>query len=339
MLDNSLSIGRGNLAICRETIRYLAENAGEDTDLALAVFGEDIGILTDFGESREVLKERLDTVELMDRDTYIIDNLTELLLSWKKADLADRCIVLFTDGEEKEPLYHDKEELYFLLARLDYPVYVVDCVTKRDVPIKTLSAISTISGGELLYTEFEDSEAGVEQKLGDKILALSEAAFSYREEAYATEPAIDSYEEVLEAEDDRDTFAQGEVQELMQADDAADTQETVAVSAYENPEHLAANELAWEGGVIERKPGNYLTILGMVCFAIIFLTVIRLIAGSRPGRKKKRRRKSRAPSRRSAYRSAVRTESFEEPTLCLKDEDRSSGDTMLLFQAEGGQTV
>ncbi|MCR4657295.1 MAG: VWA domain-containing protein [Lachnospiraceae bacterium] len=342
MLDNSLSIGRGNLAICRETIRYIADNADNEISLALSVFGEDIGALSDYGESRETLKERLDAIELMDRDTKITDNLTELLLEWKKADLADRCIILFTDGEETEPVDHEREEMYFLLERLDYPVYVVDCVTKKEVPHKLLSAVSTISSGELLYTEFEDSEAGVEKKLGDKLLSFIEAKYLYTSVEGVYEK--NSSEKTGMAEEERpmetgameneatDETGQAEtVTEDFQTDVTVyaqnDLPEEVYTETYEyqTAESLAGNEISIERHNLMKDPADIINILCIAFFSVIAVLAISLAAISK--KRKAERRKNRTKT--------VKRRITEEQTECLKEEPNGLEETMLLFAQNG----
>ncbi len=176
MLDNSLSMGRGNLAICRETIKYVLDNADKEYGFSLTLIGEDRGVLGDCGDTRETLKEKLSKVGLIDSEPLITDNLTEILLDLRHNREAQRCVLFFSDGIEKESLRHEKEELYFLLETSDIPSYVIDCVTKESC-IKKPSSIATISGGELLYTDFKDSEAEVEKKLGDKILGCMRSGF------------------------------------------------------------------------------------------------------------------------------------------------------------------
>ncbi|MCR4657075.1 MAG: VWA domain-containing protein [Lachnospiraceae bacterium] len=331
LLDNSLSVGRGNLAVCRETIRYLADNAGSGIDFALSVYGEDIGMLSDFGEGRNVLKERLDSIELIDRETYLTDNLAALLLEWKKADFADRCIILFSDGEDAQSINHEKGELYFLLAKLDYPVYAVQCVNDRNAPIKNLSAVSTISSGELLFTEFEDSEAAVEKKLGDKILSYINARYFIEASG---EPALnqDSGTDIEETEDQNTGIAhEADVMDgnagIAVEGYEGNTGETVY--NYESVERLAGNEMVYSGGSLKPGNENYIYIPGIIFFLIIAITIIRLIASAKKGKKAE----NRAGNRKNRVRR-TRMSFSEEPTERLADEARSSGDTMLLFADE-----
>ncbi len=183
LIDNSMSVGNANFMLCKETAKYICENSKSGDLIRIASFGEDIEYITDYTSDSTLLEAGIEKLEMEDRDTYITDNLTQILTEWRDQDVACRNIILFTDGEESEPLMHDKEEMYYLMEQTDYPVYVVQCVDKKSDPAaKNLSAIATISNGRLLLTEFEGSEAESEKTIGNKILeAMSERSSSISE--------------------------------------------------------------------------------------------------------------------------------------------------------------
>lgn len=175
LIDNSRSVGEANFTLCKETAKYIAEHLSEEDSARIATFGEGIEYLTDYTGDTALLKERIDKLVLIERDTYITDNLADIIMDWNRQDVACRNIILFTDGEEKEPVRHANEELYYLLKEADYPVYIVQSVENKSISAsKNLSAVATISGGELLLTEFEGSEGGSEQIMGDRILKAIE---------------------------------------------------------------------------------------------------------------------------------------------------------------------
>ncbi|MBR4719083.1 MAG: FHA domain-containing protein [Lachnospiraceae bacterium] len=171
LIDNSKSVGAPNFQLCKETAKYICSNIAAGDSCRIADFGEDVSYLTDYSEDTDVLLQSIDGIEMRDRDTYITDNLVDILTEWKEQDVACRNIIIFTDGEENDPVLHANEELYYILSESGYPVYVVQSVESNSVPAsKNLSAISTISGGKLLLTEFEGSEGGSEKIMGDAIL-------------------------------------------------------------------------------------------------------------------------------------------------------------------------
>ena len=336
LLDNSLSIGRGNLAICRETIKYIADTAQEGISLGLAVYGEDIGVICDYGEDRAVLKEKAGLIELADRDSCLTDVLTEELLYWRKADLADRCIILFTDGEGKAPVRHAREELYYLLQELDYPVYVVDLVTQEDVSLMNLSAISTISGGELLYSEFEDSDAGVEQKLGDELLFLINTRYSLPERLSYVKTGET---EIYRAEDNADQEALEGTESPVEKEtkDEADMDSSSAENMFQEIleyEHLneisySDNQIALRGETVSSPPVS-LTVLGGCFFLVAAIIIINLFC-------MRKKRKSAGSRRRRENRPTKPVyEETGEPTVCLSEGYGDMGETELLFSQEAG---
>ncbi len=336
LLDNSLSIGGGNLAICRETIRYIADNAKEGISLGLAVYGEDMDVICDYGEDRAILKEKAGLIELTDRDACLTDVLTEELLYWRKADLADRCIILFTDGKEKAPVRHAREELYFLLNELDYPVYVVDLITKEEVSLMNLSAISTISGGGLLYSEFEGSEAGVEQKLGDELLFLINTRYSLPEQpSYVGrgETEIYRFEDnmVPEAFEGTDILLDNEEKSEAGKDSASDDM-TREIREYERLSGInySDNQISLTSRAVKSSP-DYISILSGCFFLVAACIIIKLLSM----RKKKRSRGSRhSRHRKESRQTELIYEENGEPTVCLSEEEADMGQTELLFSKE-----
>ena len=324
LLDNSLSLGGGNLAICRETIRYILDNAPEPVMFTLMLSGESTEIIGKASDGREVLKERLSSVGLVDRDGPLTDNLTELLLQWKRADVTDRCIILFTDGKEEESVAHTREELYYLLYRLDFPVYVVDCVTGGELSAKNLSAISTISDGELFYSEFQGSEAEIERKLGDRILFLMDVKYSltgrYTDETAAAEPQAET-EEAGYADVGELTEEAGAGTDEVLAE-ASGTEETFMLK-----EAFSGRETVMESKYL-KKEFPYITVMSSVFFAIIIITIIMLVTA------KRRRPKTKPVPVRS--RRAVYSEGEEDMTVCRKEKALPSSDTMLLFEQGRG---
>ena len=198
LIDNSKSMGQANFLLSKETAKYLCRNMDAQDLCRVAVFGEDVEYIDDYSQDVESLCADIDTLELHDRDTYITDNLVNILAEWRDQDVACRNIILFTDGKENESLLHANEELYYMLSDLAYPVYVVQCVETRNVaPSKNLSAIATTSRGKLLLSEFEGSDGGSEKIMGEEILERINEGRRKAEEAKAEEVKA----EVAEAEE------------------------------------------------------------------------------------------------------------------------------------------
>ncbi|MBQ7563175.1 MAG: VWA domain-containing protein [Lachnospiraceae bacterium] len=348
LLDNSLSVGRGNLAICRETIRYLSENTEEETELSLAVFGEEATLVSDFGTDREIFKERLYKIVPEDKDTCLTDVLMGTVESWRSADLADRAILLFTDGEGQESLRYAKEELYYRLAVSDYPVYIVDCVTKQKETLKDLSAIAAISGGSLFFTEFEDSEAEVERKLGEKVLTAMREKYELKH-SFPGSQSQEEEEVPLSEVYGGDSAVYGVPEEEDAGASLETVTETLLAKAYGENETEAVSGIlnvddGADGSAVslteeENEPASLFLPVGMGFFIVLLILYLvkALHFKKRRKRKTKRgKRKIRQIHGRSTG-TERRAEGFpgEETTLCLREEAYHSGETQLLFQDPG----
>ena len=69
------------------------------------------------------------------------------------------------------------------MDKADYPVYVIGCVQENSrEAMKNLSALARISGGQIFFTEFEDSEAEIERKIGDGLLKAMQENRTVQEE-------------------------------------------------------------------------------------------------------------------------------------------------------------
>ena len=187
LIDNSKSMGEPNFMLCRETAKYICNNIAAEDSCRVAVFGEDVEYLTDYTTDSTLLTGIIDGITMYNRDTYVTDILVKILAEWEEQDVACRNIILFTDGGEEESVLHANEELYYMLSEAGYPVYIVQSVESKAVAAnRNLSAISRISGGKLLLTEFEGSDGGSEKIMGEEILT---AINDNRESVSEEEPA------------------------------------------------------------------------------------------------------------------------------------------------------
>jgi len=175
LIDNSISIDKGNRAIIQAIVNYMVKNKSDLDEYSLASFDENINYLTDYSATEEEIIKAINKVEYLDHKTYITDALMNTINEWHDADFAMRNIVLITDGMGDLSKSYPNEELYIKLSKNGYPVYVIGCVQENnEFVMKDLAAIARMSGGKMLYTEFEDSEANVEQKICEQLFAAIE---------------------------------------------------------------------------------------------------------------------------------------------------------------------
>lgn len=202
LVDQSSSISRGNREIIQAVLRYLVEHADSDTQFGFATITSDYEILKEFDVDRYEILDAIGMLTYQEEQTYVTDALMNIVNEWTQADLAMRDIILISDGLSNVADSYPVEELFMTLDKSSYPVYVLGCVQKDSLAaMKELAAVARISGGEMFYTDFEDSEASVEQKVGDAILkAMKERRTSAAEEETETAEDVtvtDTFEEPL----------------------------------------------------------------------------------------------------------------------------------------------
>lgn len=351
LIDNSRSVGEPNFLLCKETAKYICENAGTEDSCRIAVFGEDIEYLTDYTKDVSVLTSGIDEIEMRDRDTYVTDNLVNIITEWEEQDVACRNIILFTDGQEEESVLHANEELYYMLQEAGYPVYVVQSVESRNLPAsRNLSAISRISGGKLLLTEFEGSEGGSEKILGDRIL---EAINGAREEAMLSESPVlqePAAEEATETETDEvdgeeETSGDG-YEEMYITSDHDDTvnagNASMTEQAYITKDAYASVDNAPIIRNTDRKTGgvglNVIFPAAGLLFALIFAVVVILVMrrNVRSDRRDKRVLAGISSDLEREARIAEDAEDYDCSTFKLSEE---YGATRLLEQTDGGYDI
>ena len=79
LVDDSLSVEKGNQEIIKATLTYLFEHADAEDAFALAVFGETVNYAADYGVDRQSLIEAVDELTFTDQDTYLADALMGIL--------------------------------------------------------------------------------------------------------------------------------------------------------------------------------------------------------------------------------------------------------------------
>jgi len=194
LVDNDATVSDVNQKLVKATLKYMFYHRPEDRAFSLSTYEHDVVSAEDFVCDTDDLVCSADSIEFEAKDSNLSDTLSEVITRWKESDFACRDILVFTDGLEGSALFHEKEELYYLLENTEYPVYIVMLVQDNNAEAKKgLSAISVTSGGKLFETEFPDSEAAVDRLLCEKIYAaMDEYAVAH----------WNMYEESAETEDD-----------------------------------------------------------------------------------------------------------------------------------------
>lgn len=176
LVDNDSTVSEVNQKIIKSTLKYMFYHTPENRAYCLQNYThaleEDEVYTTEIND----LLCKADTMEFSAKDSNLNDCLASVLTSWKESDFACRDIVVFTDGMESVGTDYEKEELYYLLENTKYPVYVVYLVQDdNSAAKKQLSAIATLSEGELFETVYPGDDAGVDRFISEGIFSEMES--------------------------------------------------------------------------------------------------------------------------------------------------------------------
>lgn len=200
LVDNDATVSAVNQKLVRAVLKYMFYHSPVDRTFCLSTYEHDIEEPEEYENDPGDLAYKVDKLEFAPKDSNLCDTLCSVITRWKESDFACRDIVVFTDGLESEALFHEKEELYYLTGRSEYPVYIVMLDQEDNAGArKSLSATAVTSGGKFYETEFEGSDAEVDRQISEKIFAAMDEYASVNWEKYEEydEPA-ENYEEPAE---------------------------------------------------------------------------------------------------------------------------------------------
>lgn len=170
LVDCSDAVSQLNQDIVEATLKYMFRNGPDNRAYSISTYGHKVDSEEDFVMDRDILCRKVDELEYVHKDINLTDTLCDVLKHWHESDFACRDIVVFTSGIEEQSRDYTREELFYLIDNTSYPIYVVDLVQADNSNVrKELSAIATVSDGELFLTEFEGDDAEVERQISDRL--------------------------------------------------------------------------------------------------------------------------------------------------------------------------
>ena len=329
LIDNDATCDPVNQKLVRATLKYMFYHCPEDRAFCLNTYDHDITKTEEYINDQADLACMVDGIEFEPKDSNLCDTICEVITRWKESDFACRDIVVFTDGLEGDSLYHEKEELYYLTEKNEYPVYVVMLDQENNAGAKKgLSAIAVTSGGKLFETEFEGSDAEVDRQLSEKIFGSMQ---EYAEVNWK------KYEET--EEEDTDEYIGQEYD-----DEAERTDEEYTEDEVDSEQYMA------EAGTVDRvvyeydkKPGFFegstaLILSAALIFGGLFMAFMIALAVA------KRRNDKNSPSgvlpedEEDSYFADYELQDMGSRTICL-DGDADDGDQATRLLCGNGRVV
>lgn len=160
LVDNSLSIPSADRDRIAQLLQNLISDRLNQEEISIAVFSEDVNVLTEPVSDYGTLKKAIDGITYQDQETYLTDVLYDLLSEKYVQGIEDvyRRILIISDGVDNKSLGYTKDELYDLLKEIHIPVYTIGCANKKNnEELENMFAISRMTGVDyFLLEEVED---------------------------------------------------------------------------------------------------------------------------------------------------------------------------------------
>ena len=168
LVDISASVPTRIRSVILSMLNSLVENKSANEAFRLAVFGNELKILSDFSLERDGFTAAVETLQFLDTESKIYDAIFNTIPQKDRLEQTPtfyRTIVI-TDGVDDTVTGITREELYLKLQSEKYPVDVVAVSSRPIADNKDLSAIVRMSGGRYHALTPETDTAVTIQSLG-----------------------------------------------------------------------------------------------------------------------------------------------------------------------------
>jgi len=190
LIDNSNELTSYNKELVKRTAEYFVRNTDNDNKVAIAVTGVKAEYLTDYDDSLNTNLKTIEGLEFTDSNAPGVDVLMDVILDWRKGDLAKRDILYISGRSIAVMGDYSEEELLFEINNKQYPIYTIACEQDENIgAIKSLGVVSRISGGCGISTSDAGSDAAVEKQLCEIIMTSMEEYRTAEEERFAESEA------------------------------------------------------------------------------------------------------------------------------------------------------
>lgn len=150
MLDISRSISESHLAAARQAVMDTYQQMGENDQLALLSFGNEVNVLLEGGESATEVQAALNTIHSTDNNTCFYDAMDTLVKTASSQSDHRMVAVVVSDGVDDTDAGMTREELVDVLQQSGVAVYAMAVDSSPKESIKQFQDFIQISGGDLV---------------------------------------------------------------------------------------------------------------------------------------------------------------------------------------------
>ena len=170
LLDISRSISEAHIAAAREAVLSTYRQMGQNDQLALISFGNEVNTLLRGGESASQVEAALDTIHSTDNNTRFYDAMNTLVETASARNDMRRVAVVVSDGVDDTDAGMTQEELEAVLRQSGVAVYAL-AVDSADQTVQDhFRDFIRLSGGDL----FSFSPENAAEKLNELQLCIDE---------------------------------------------------------------------------------------------------------------------------------------------------------------------
>lgn len=156
LLDNSLSIPKGERPVIAQLLNNLIGNRMDGEQFTIATIEDDIHYLCTDESDYLALGSAINNITYQNQNTQLTDNLYKAIQSlYESSPLQLSRVIVIADGVDDKEIGYTREELQELIRDCGYPIYTVGCgddgTAERKTMLEKLFALSRITEGQSFY--------------------------------------------------------------------------------------------------------------------------------------------------------------------------------------------
>lgn len=176
LLDNSLSVMNKYGTTIKDILKDVVASRVTGEQFAIATMGTNVTYLTEYTGDYAILKQAIEGVEEENKDTYIIENLYEVIETFNTMqNCGYKRIIIVSDGMDASELGYSKAELEALLEETSYPIYMIGVLGQggQEELQEMFSLARTTNANYFCLDEVEDTLSVVQgMKIANNIIQV-----------------------------------------------------------------------------------------------------------------------------------------------------------------------